>query len=45
MTSLYEVKSGFIFSIDQSAMSLSNLEGLKTEHMPRAVVQLTGQNT
>ena len=42
---IYEVKSGFIFSIDQSVMRLSNLEELKTEHTSRAVDQLTGQNT
>ena len=42
---IYEVKSGFIFSIDQLAMRLSNLDELKTEHTSRAVDQLTGQNT
>ena len=42
---IYDVKSGFIFSIDQSVMRLSNLEELKTEHTCRAVDQLTGQNT
>jgi len=45
MNIIYGAKSGFIFSIDQSAMSLSNLEGLKTEYTPRAVDQLNGQNS
>jgi len=33
---MYRVASGFIFSTDQSAMSLD----IKTEYTPRAVVRL-----